>query len=163
VLLTNSHDYQHLRILHQMKLTSGPSNLTLGDHIAEHDASFEMQGMPMDLHVRVFGTNTITLLARMGPEGPWMINMYTGLPRPNGLTTGFSISATVLPPNADEDVRTQARTFVEMGKAWTTSLLVDDAPVMNTLSFREAHLLEADKELKTYLDWVRRYPKADLV
>jgi phenylpropionate dioxygenase-like ring-hydroxylating dioxygenase large terminal subunit len=163
VLLTNSHDYQHLRILHDMKLTGGPSELKLGTHVAEHDASFEFQGMPMDLHVRVSGTNTITLSARFGPEGPWMLNMYSGTPRPEGVTTGFSIAAAPLPPDATDEMRTQAASFVAMGKAWTESLFDDDAPVMNTLSFNDAHLLDADKELKTFLDWVRRYPKADLV
>jgi len=163
VLLTNSHDYQHLRILHDMKLTSGPSNLKLGDHVCEHDASFEMNGMPMDLHVTVAGTNTITLAGSLGPEGPWMLNMYTGLPRPNGMTTGYSISAAPLPTGADDEMRAQAMSFIAMGKAWTTSLFEDDAPVMATLSFHDAHFLEVDRELKMFLDWVRRYPKADLV
>jgi phenylpropionate dioxygenase-like ring-hydroxylating dioxygenase large terminal subunit len=163
VLLTNSHDYQHLKILHQMKLTSGPSNFVLGDHVCEHDASFDFQGMPMDLHVTVSGTNTITLSARLGPEGPWMLNMYTGTPHPNGITTGYSVSAAPLPPNADEETRGQARNLVAMGQGWVQSLFADDAPVLSTLSFRDAYLLEADKELKTFLEWAKRYPKADLV
>ena len=163
VLLTNSHDYQHLKILHEMKLTDGPTNFTLGANVCEHDAKFEFAGMPMDLHVTVAGTNTITLSARMGPEGPWMLTMYSGVPRPNGLTTGFSISASPLPPDATDEMREQAKNVIAMGKGWGTSLFEDDAPVMATLSFHDAHLLEADKELKTFLDWVKRYPKADLV
>jgi phenylpropionate dioxygenase-like ring-hydroxylating dioxygenase large terminal subunit len=163
VLLTNSHDYQHLRILHEMKLTSGPSNLKLGKHVAEHDAGFEFAGMPMDLHVTVAGTNTITLSAKLGAEGLWMLNMYNGCPRPNGLTTGYSISAAPLPKDATEEMREQAKNLVAMGKGWSTSLFADDEPVMATLSFKDAHLLDADKELGTFLEWAKRYPKVDLV
>jgi len=163
VLLTNSHDYQHLRILHQMKLVSGPSNFVLGDYVAEHDAVFEFSGAPMNLHVGVSGTNTIALSARLGAEGPWMLNMYTGTPRPNGMTTGYSISGSPLPASAEDEARVRAKDIVEMGKHWINSLFEDDSPVMATLSFRDAHLLEADKELRTFLDWVRRFPKADLV
>ena len=163
VLLTNSHDYQHLKILHQMKLTKEPSNFVLGDCVAEHDASFDFQGMPMDLHVTVAGTNTITLSARLGAEGLGMLNMYSGTPRPNGLTTGVMISAAPLRPGASDEMREQAKNLVAMGQGWTQSLFADDAPVLATMSFRDAHLVEADKELATFLDWVKRYPKADLV
>jgi hypothetical protein len=65
--------------------------------------------------------------------------------------------------DADDEARVRAKDIVEMGKHWINSLFEDDSPVMATLSFRDAHLLEADKELRTFLDWVRRFPKADLV
>jgi hypothetical protein len=43
-MLSNSHDYQHLRILHEMQLVEGPVNMRNTRWHLEHDSTFEMPG-----------------------------------------------------------------------------------------------------------------------
>ena len=160
VLLTNSVDFQHLRVLHGLEIDFDPNDVRLVDYGLEYEARFTSPLFgAFDQKIRVWGTNTISLRGTMA--GRPMLTMYTGTPRPNGCTRGWVVSAAPLPEAASAEAREACEQQMEATEAFFVGLIEQDAPVMNTIRFNEGVLLPADRALTRFLKYVRSYPKAN--
>lgn len=162
VVLTNSVDFQHLRVLHGLKITFDPNDVRIVDHGLEYEAQFESPEFgAFDQKIRVFGTNTICLRGTMG--GQKMLTMYTGTPRPNGYTRGWVVSAAPRPPEETPEAIEFCDQQVAMTEAFFVGLIEQDTPVMSSIRFREGALVPADRALARFLKYVRSYPKANVL
>lgn len=162
VVLTNSVDFQHLRILHGLEIKFDPNDVRMVDYGLEYEAQFESPDFgAFDQKIRVFGTNTICLRGTMA--GQQMLTMYTGTPRPNGYTRGWVVSAAPLPERATAEAVEACDQQVAMTEAFFVGLIDQDTPVMSTIRFREGALIPADRALGRFLKYVRAYPKANVL
>jgi len=155
VPFTNSMDFQHLRVLHGLKIECDPDAIDVGDYRIQYDVRFEDPNYGVfDQRIRVTGTNTIALAGRLSGMG--ILSMATGTPTPDGRTHGWSVTAT--PRNEGTEVERQNR--LEIGEAFFRRLIQEDEPIMKTIHFHDGLLIDADRALARFLQYVRRFPTA---
>jgi phenylpropionate dioxygenase-like ring-hydroxylating dioxygenase large terminal subunit len=155
VPFTNSMDFQHLRVLHGLKIECDPDRIEVGDYRIEYDVRFEDPKLGIfDQSIRVTGTNTIALAGRL--NGMNILSMATGTPTPDGRTHGWSVTAT---PRAEgNDSEREQR--MQIGHAFFSRLIEEDEPIMKTIRMREGLLIDADRALARFFQYVKRFPTA---
>ncbi len=155
VPFTNSMDFQHLRVLHGLKIECDPDAIEIGDYRIQYDVRFEDPNLGIfDQRIRVTGTNTIALAGRL--NGMAILSMATGTPTPDGRTHGWSVTAT---PRAEgSDAEREQR--LQIGEAFFRRLIQEDEPIMKTIRFHDGLLIDADRALARFLQYVRRFPTA---
>ena len=155
VPFTNSMDFQHLRVLHGLKIECDPDAIEVGDYRIQYDVRFEDPNLGVfDQRIRVTGTNTIALAGRL--NGMAILSMATGTPTPDGRTHGWSVTAT---PRAEgNDAEREQR--LQIGEAFFRRLIQEDEPIMKTIRFHDGLLIDADRALARFLQYVRRFPTA---
>jgi phenylpropionate dioxygenase-like ring-hydroxylating dioxygenase large terminal subunit len=155
VPFTNSMDFQHLRVLHGLKIECDPDAIDVGDYRIQYDVRFEDPNLGVfDQRIRVTGTNTIALAGRL--NGMAILSMATGTPTPDGRTHGWSVTAT--PKCEGNDVEREQR--LQIGEAFFRRLIQEDEPIMKTIRFHDGLLIDADRALARFLQYVRRFPTA---
>jgi len=155
VPFTNSMDFQHLRVLHGLKIDCDPDAIRVGDRKIEYEVTFEHPDFGVfDQHIRVTGTNTIALTGRL--NGMDILSMATGTPTPDGRTRGWSVTAT--PRASGTDVERDQR--LQIGEAFFRRLIEEDTPIMSTIRFREGLLIDADRALARFFQYIKRFPTA---
>jgi phenylpropionate dioxygenase-like ring-hydroxylating dioxygenase large terminal subunit len=156
--MTNSHDFQHLRTLHGLRVLEGPDDLVFNDYDAHHRVRLRLvSGDAVTLHVHIFGTNALAMTMdhdEVGRTG----HIIASTPMPEGDSRGFVTNATPLAGGEDEG---SARSRVEWSDTFWTTIAMEDMPIFTSLKFRRGTLVGTDRVLGRYLDWVARYPKAD--
>ena len=155
VPFTNSMDFQHLRVLHGLKIECDPDAIDVGDYRIQYDVRFEDPNLGVfDQRIRVTGTNTIALAGRL--NGMAILSMATGTPTPDGHTHGWSVTAT--PKSEGSDAEREQR--LQIGEAFFRRLIQEDEPIMKTIRFHDGLLIDADRALARFLQYVRRFPTA---
>jgi nitrite reductase/ring-hydroxylating ferredoxin subunit len=155
VPFTNSMDFQHLRVLHGLKIDCDPEQIEVGDYRIEYRVRFEHPDFGIfDQQIRVTGTNTIALAGRL--NGMAILSMATGTPTPDGRTHGWSVTATPLA----EGTASEREQRLQLGAAFFKRLIEEDEPIMKTIRFREGLLIDADRALARFLQYVKRFPSA---
>lgn len=178
VLICNSHDYQHLRSLHDLEIKDGPSNMVSKDYVLEHDVSYVMPGgVPVLNWNRVTGTNTFSAISKT-PTAPFF-GMWTGTRTHGEFTRGYMLAG-VPKKIAEERGEGSVLDYISMAGRMVTSLvkdaerlfraskfmigfLKDDEDVLKTIKFRQGVMVEADQVLLMYLKYVREFPKANML
>jgi phenylpropionate dioxygenase-like ring-hydroxylating dioxygenase large terminal subunit len=155
VPFTNSMDFQHLRVLHGLKIECDPDAIDVGDYRIQYDVRFEDPNLGVfDQRIRVTGTNTIALAGRL--NGMAILSMATGTPTPDGRTHGWSVTGT--PKSEGSDAEREQR--LQIGEAFFRRLIQEDEPIMKTIRFHDGLLIDADRALARFLQYVRRFPTA---
>jgi len=155
VPFTNSMDFQHLRVLHGLKIDCNPDQIHVGPYKIEYDVRFEDPNLGIfDQSIRVSGTNTIALSGKL--NGMSVLSMATGTPTPDGRTHGWSVTAT---PKAEGDDEARAQR-IAIGQAFFQRLIEEDTPIMSTIRFREGLLIDADRALARFFQYVKKFPTA---
>jgi len=155
VPFTNSMDFQHLRVLHGLKIDCDPDAIDVGDYRIQYDVRFEDPKLGIfDQRIRVTGTNTIALAGRL--NGMAILSMATGTPTPDGRTHGWSFTGT--PKSEGNDAEREDR--LQIGEAFFRRLIQEDEPIMKTIRFHDGLLIDADRALARFLQYVRRFPTA---
>ena len=155
VPFTNSMDFQHLRVLHGLKIDFDPNKIEVGDHRIQYDVRFEDPNLGIfDQCIRVTGINTIALAGKL--NGMSVCSMATGTPTPDGRTIGWMITATPRAEGAPEQRAQQ----LQIGEAFFKRLIEEDTPVLSTAHFHEGVLIEADRALAMFFQYVKRFPRA---
>ena len=155
VPFTNSMDFQHLRVLHGLKIECDPDAIDVGDYRIQYDVRFEDPNLGVfDQRIRVTGTNTIALAGRL--NGMAILSMATGTPTPDGRTHGWSVTGT--PRSEGNDAEREQR--LQIGEAFFRRLIEEDEPIMKTIRFHDGLLIDADRALARFLQYVRRFPTA---
>ncbi len=155
VPFTNSMDFQHLRVLHGLKIDFDPRQIEVGDHRIQYDVRFEDPNLGVfEQCIRVTGTNTIALAGKL--NGMSVFSMATGTPTPDGRTVGWMVTAT---PRSEGSAEERAQRL-QIGEAFFKRLIEEDEPVMSTARFHEGVLIEADRALAMFFQYVKRFPRA---
>jgi len=155
VPFTNSMDFQHLRVLHGLKIDFDPKQIRVSDYRIQYDVRFEDPNLGVfDQCIRVTGTNTIALAGKL--NGMSVCSMATGTPTPDGRTIGWMVTAT---PRSEGEPEVRAQQL-EIGEAFFKRLIEEDTPVLSTAHFHEGVLIEADRALAMFFQYVKRFPRA---
>jgi phenylpropionate dioxygenase-like ring-hydroxylating dioxygenase large terminal subunit len=154
-LLSNSVDFQHLRFVHGLQFDATPEKIRFTGYGHEYPMAFIDPNLGrMDQVIRVFGTNVITLSG--STAGVPNFSMFAGNAIPGNRTESFIVAATrkdAGPPQVIEQMLAANDGFLKR-------LLDDDAPILNTLRFKEDHLTAADEALARFFAYIRQYPRA---
>jgi len=137
------------------KIECDPDAIDVGDYRIQYDVRFEDPNLGVfDQRIRVTGTNTIALAGRL--NGMAILSMATGTPTPDGRTHGWSVTAT--PKAEGSDAEREQR--LQIGEAFFKRLIEEDTPIMQTIRFHDGLLIDADRALARFLQYVRRFPTA---
>jgi nitrite reductase/ring-hydroxylating ferredoxin subunit len=153
VPFTNSMDFQHLRIVHGLKVDCDPDQIDVGKYRIQYDTNLiDPQLGEFNQRIRVTGTNTIALTGKLG--GFTILSMATGTPTVEGRTHGWMITATPLAEGSADERRAR----IEMGEAFFQRLIKEDEPIMSSIRFREGVLIDADRALARFFQYLKRFP-----
>ncbi len=159
VLLSNSHDFQHLEALHELTIHSEPDDIRQPDpYHMEASIIFEDKKFGrMEQFQRIFGTNILTLTGTM--QGQTMCTLFGGKPEPGNQTQGFMCTATRKSDGTPED-EGRVQMVLEQGEAFFRSLSEDDDPIVRVARFRNDNLSSSDWALAKFFEYVRTFPRA---
>jgi phenylpropionate dioxygenase-like ring-hydroxylating dioxygenase large terminal subunit len=151
VIIANSFDFQHLRYVHGLRFDFDAEQLRqVDDFHVEYDIEFESPAIGRFTQaIRVCGINTVSYVTRAEVDS---MGLFTSTPTGRA-SQSFYVAAT--PPGADSAAR------LALQEKLADDLLVDDLRSFAGMRFREGTLLGADRALRRYFDWVRRFPCAD--
>jgi phenylpropionate dioxygenase-like ring-hydroxylating dioxygenase large terminal subunit len=159
MLLTNSMDFQHLRELHGMKIEEDPADIVMEGFQYEYEVLGDLPNFGlMRQQVKCFGVNAITI-TMTEPGGVQLISSFAATPVSGGSCRGFNIAA-AQKGSGDSDDEERIEQVLFMGHAMITQLQEEDAPILDTIRFREDVLIDADRALGKFFRYVRDYPRA---
>jgi phenylpropionate dioxygenase-like ring-hydroxylating dioxygenase large terminal subunit len=142
VAISNGVDFQHLRTLHGLPVSSMPDELAVDGGSIEFrvESPFHLQ------HGRVTGTNTFAQHLRFA--GQEMFQLFSGTPIAPGRSRGFFVVGV---PKGEAKRLPEVKTMVDR-------LNDEDAPVLNTIRFRRGLLTASDRHLARYFKYVEEFP-----
>ncbi|MGX2993265.1 hypothetical protein JNUCC64_03050 [Streptomyces sp. JNUCC 64] len=149
-------DLQHFLLQHEFTLEEDPTGAVTA---TAHSMGYPLRlGLPdgrrLDLRVDIHGTNVFWQTGTL--DGRWFF-WITAL-RP--VRPGVSRPVFVLGARGD-DGQEEAGAFLDRATELMMGMLADDAPVLLTMRFRPGLLTVSDRALGRYLEYVRRYPRAN--
>ncbi len=155
-------DFQHLSTLHHVEVDKVPE-------VVFHDYYLEWQD-PMTTEVlsdesiptprmqaKVWGTCTLVARGELG--GIKTAIMFGMTPRPDGVSRGWTISATPKIGDDPKSLEMEAEILAQ-SEHFAHTLILDDINVLNAISFRQDQLSKSDKVVARYLHYLRNYPRA---
>jgi hypothetical protein len=84
-----------------------------------------------------------------------VLSMATGTPTPDGRPHGWSVSAT---PLSEGDRRRAQR--IQIGQAFFHRPIEEDTPIMSNIRFREGLLIDVDRAVAMFFQYVKKFPTA---
>ena len=157
--VTNSqmYDWVHLRYVHGLQFDTDPEVGFDDPFHNSYDITFDVPGMGRITQLTDnFGTNLVLYITVTEGE-PDSVAIFTSTP-----TTAEDICQTYycvaaprsLPPDALEQRLTKAAELADQ-------IGNEDRIAVNAMRFREGTFVKSDRTLVKYLQWVRRFPKAN--
>ena len=156
VPFTNSMDFQHLRVLHGLKIECDPDAIDVGDYRIQYDVRFEDPNLGVfDQRIRVTGTNTIALAGHASTA--WRFSRWRPARRRPTAARTDGRSPRRRKSEGNDAEREQR---LQIGEAFFRRLIQEDEPIMKTIRFHDGLLIDADRALARFLQYVRRFPTA---
>lgn len=156
--VTNSqvYDWVHLRYVHGFKFDENPT-VEERDFYHRYDITFEAPELGViTQHTEHFGTNVVGYVTSTEGE-PDSLALWTSTPSTaEDVVDAFSVIAAPrsLPDEViDERLARAAKLADKVNE--------EDARAINNMKFREGTMVRADRSLVKFLQWVRKYPKAN--
>jgi nitrite reductase/ring-hydroxylating ferredoxin subunit len=122
------------------------------------DLEFDSTGTFSDLEARIYGTNIVQLETLIG--GMWTGAIASLVSEAPGRCRTFGINAV-----RRADVRSQTdaamQAVLDKLKAMNHQIMKEDQSVYDNIRFVQGTMLQADRELSRYLDYVRGFPRAN--
>jgi phenylpropionate dioxygenase-like ring-hydroxylating dioxygenase large terminal subunit len=157
--VTNSqmYDWVHLRHVHGLQFDVDPEVDFADPFHNSYDITFGVPGMGTATQLTEnYGTNLVMYLTRIDGEED-SLAIFTSTP-----TTGEAVCQTYfcvaaprsLPPDVIDRQLGQAEVLADQ-------IGEEDRIAVNAMRFREGTFVRADRSLVKYLQWVRRFPKAN--
>ncbi len=159
MLLSNSMDFNHLEIVHGMKITNPAEDMHISTFHIYYDLQAEVPGLGhMNQYIHTFGTNCITIASEtMGRE---MFMCSCSVPEPGDTCRNYNINATPK-STGGEGEEEQIEQILKAAEAFGLQLIKEDTEIVETMSFRPDRLTAADYGMKIWFDHVSEYPRAN--
>jgi phenylpropionate dioxygenase-like ring-hydroxylating dioxygenase large terminal subunit len=161
MLSNNTFDIAHLKALHGLKVTwredamvEYPYSVTMGSDNIDRNFGGAKAG------VVIHGSN-ITMIPNTRPEAAGTISMtlHALAPIAEGRVHYYLLSAVPLRETQaadDPDVQLE----LEQSEKYMMRLIEEDRPIMQNIRFKNDVLIDADRYINKYIDWLKRYPRA---
>jgi phenylpropionate dioxygenase-like ring-hydroxylating dioxygenase large terminal subunit len=164
VIISQTPDLNHTQFLHgpefapQFEIPAMAFTEYSGHYAVDEDLYFDASGVFKELRANIFGTNIVQLETII-----------------NDMWTGGTASLVSLGPNSCEayginavkkaDVPEQTpgacQQVLDGLKAMNLQVMAEDQSVYQNIRFVQGTLLECDRELAKYFDYLRAYPRAN--
>lgn len=160
VVCCNTPDWVHFAMVHRFDVAKEGQHETIRFSEYGVERSFKTRleygkGPEIEFKVTVSGTSVVLVEGKL--EGNWFaVAGCMGVPRP-GLTNFFVVNFADAATEGGADAAQQALLkSLEISKRMGG----EDAPIWDTMHFKAGLLTKSDQALATYLDKLRRYPRA---
>ncbi len=152
VILSNTHDFQHVAVMHGATMEHEPESFDVQEHTIEfenevHDPTIGKTHQ----HFKIFGTNTLTLANQTGPV--LILSLFTATPINGGLTAGYTVTGTL-------SSAPDPQAIIERGEHFARTIMEDDNPVLETMRFRPDTPIGVDRPLMRWFRRAAEYPSA---
>lgn len=142
---SNGVDFQHLRSLHGLAITTPPAM-----EIGAHGLDFTIATPHYRQRGRVAGTNCFA--QRLTANGADMFMLFAGSALARGKTRSYRAIGVRRGPNAMPELAAL--------RALVDKLVAEDAPVLDTIRFRKGMLVPSDVHLARFFHYVEAFPAA---
>jgi phenylpropionate dioxygenase-like ring-hydroxylating dioxygenase large terminal subunit len=160
MITANAFDWQHFGILHHFE-----SDTDMGEDAITwnpYDCGFVFKGrhwLGEDTTYRIWIHGTNLYLQQGTLDGVWYALMYAmGLPEPGRSRTFMHLW---LPRSDTPEGRVRDHYRIEALLDMELRFVDEDEPILNNIHFGPTHLTKDDKAFGLYLNWLRRYPRAN--
>ena len=161
VIRGNTPDWQHISIVHKMKMDYDIRSLfqweQYGLRLDLPVGLEEGTGQRLEYQIKVSGTTLWTSTSRL--SGKWHVQ-FSGLGIEVPGSSVHFYSHVVHRGDGSDAAERRANEFLDELESLWEKVLDEDAVVMNGMHYRPGFLTAADGALATYLDYVRKYPRA---
>lgn len=152
VILSNTHDFQHVAVMHGATMEHEPTQFDVQPYTIE----FENQVHDPTLgdthqHFKIFGTNTLTLANQTGPMT--LLSLFSATPINHGLTTGYTVTGTHRSAPDPEKI-------IDHGEHFARTIMEDDNPVLRTMRFKPDTPIAVDLPLMRWFRRATEFPAA---
>lgn len=153
VILSNTHDFQHVAVMHGATMDHEPSQFDVREHTIEfenevHDPTLGTSHQ----HFKLFGTNTLTLANQVGPM--LVLSLFTATPINGGMSAGYTVTGARDTPGGDP------QKVIDIGEHFARTIMEDDNAVLETIRFRPDTPIAADRALMRWLRRASDFPSA---
>ena len=129
-----------------------------GHYSVDEDLYFDASGVFKELHANVYGTNIVQLETIIN-------NMWTGgtaslVSLGPDSCEAYGINA-VKKADVPEQTPEAYQQVLDGLKAMNMQVMAEDQSVYQNIRFVQGALLECDRELSKYFDYLRAYPRAN--
>lgn len=161
VVMCNTLDLQHLKIVHGMKFANEDpdKDVVWTDHSVLYNVDMTRRdtGITMRMKLGIFGTN---IFFRSGLMNGRYIGSMTpcALIRP-GHCEIYLLQVTTRGDGSDRASR-EAEDFLEKSIALSRAIIAEDEPILRHIKFSPGYLTRSDRQLGRFFDHLRRYPRA---
>lgn len=153
LIVGNTHDFQHVRAVHNIVLRQEPAEFALDAHTVQYEIeAIDPNLGPMTTHFRLAGTNSVALENRFGPM--LVMSLYAGTPISGNRTKGYTVTATPRIPGADIEK------ILDTGEGFARNIMAEDDPLLESIRFRADSPIAADHHLVRWIHRAARYPAA---
>jgi nitrite reductase/ring-hydroxylating ferredoxin subunit len=160
VIMLNTPDMQHIKVVHRFDFDGVDPHELVDWQPWSHSYPLKAaMGGSESIEWRV-GIHGTSIYMQEGTVQDWWLGLIVGLssPRP-GHTSAYACIAVEAgdgSPASRELVAGRIRWTEEFGKR----IADEDAQILNTIRFRPSALTRSDRSLATFIDFVRRFPRA---
>jgi nitrite reductase/ring-hydroxylating ferredoxin subunit len=164
VIISQTPDLNHTQFLHgpEFAPTFALPVMQFTDYgcsySVQEDLHFDSTGTFSNLKARIYGTNIVQLETVIG--GMWTGAIASLLSQGPNRCRSFGINAV---RRADVRPQTEAamQAVLDKLKAMNLQIMKEDQGVYDNIRFVQGTLLQADRELARYFDYVRAFPRAN--
>lgn len=151
-IVANAIDLQHIETLHGMTITADPV-VTYTDHSVAFDLVTELPNVgEVVQRSTIHGTSTLTMSG--GALGLEVFAVAAGAPLPGGGSRFWFVAGA-----PSETPAGRRRALLTVGMQSIREFIRQDEPVLRTMHLRRGVMVEADRVLVRYLNYVDAFPR----
>lgn len=160
VPFSNAMDFQHLQVLHGLKIESLPEDLVVRTYDLEYTMFFvaPMLGR-QNQYIRMFGSNSIVLINEF--MGRKIFQMSAGRVLPGGRTQIYNTYGTFKASGKPGEEQ-MIEQVLNAASAFGDKLQAEDKMIQEGIRFRRDCLSSSDRALATYLRFVQDMPRSNV-
>ena len=161
MITANAFDWQHFATLHDFhSADDAPDPVIDWD---EFSCGFTFQGHhwlgeDTTYRIEIHGTNFYTQQGTL--DGYWYA-MLNPMAQPGPQEMEFHMQILVPKGDGTPKSETKARYKAEAIRDMEVRFIAQDLPILNKLHFKPGYLIKEDKQFVEYLNWLRKYPRAN--
>ena len=153
IFLANSHDFQHIRVVHKATMEKDPEFSGEGPTFELQNDIVEPVLGPVHQHFKLFGTNCLAFEQRS--ERFVIMTLFAATPTNEEMTTGYVVTATPRVPGADLEA------ILDKGEAFGRRIQAEDNPILESMRFKPDLPIGADRHLMRWIRRAEQFPTAN--
>jgi len=158
-------DWPHLRFMHSDTMVKSEPDFEFSDYSFGYEvAAMHFEGEIRDREggedypqVRIYIHGTQIMMMELVVNGTWVGSIGTQVPRKTGQVDMFG----TLVVGKNSGSKEELDQIIAWLKKEVDKTFIEDQPIYENIRFKPNAFTEMDKVLERYLDYVRRFPKAN--